>query len=186
MSEDTVNKDSACSSVFKSNWSEHEKFLLLKSLKLYGHKNVAAISTFLSNKSKDEIEATINHLKSKSKITKKNTSSINDWLRNRLIKKKSTVIRQVLLFISLFEKNSSDNRMYDYREIYRYLYKLSCNMKNIKLSKSNQDILFKTLSQIDNKVTSTSQQDEVILHLEKLFNRNKNIKTYPGKKAANN
>lgn len=185
MSDDTVNKNPACSSGFKFNWTKHEKFLLLKSLKLYGHKNIAAISTFLSNKSQDDIKDTINYLKNKSKIVKKNTPLINDWIEHKLIKKKNTLIREVLLFISLFEKNPSDNRIYDFREIYRYLYKLSCNMKNIKLSKPNQDILYKAFTAIDNRITTTPQQDEIILHLKKLLNENKNIKTYPGKKAAN-
>ncbi|XP_014599186.1 PREDICTED: uncharacterized protein LOC106784309 isoform X2 [Polistes canadensis] len=162
MSNDTVNKNSACSSAFKSNWTKHEKFLLLKSLKLYGHKNIAAISTFLSNKSQDDIKDTINNLKSKSKILKKNTPLINDWIEHKLIKKKNTLIR----------------------EIYRYLYKLSCNMKNIKLSKPNQDILYKAFKVIDNRITTTPQQDEIILHLKKLLNENRNIKTYPSKKAT--
>ncbi|XP_043496660.1 uncharacterized protein LOC122520603 isoform X2 [Polistes fuscatus] len=163
MSDDTDDKNSACSSAFKSNWTKHEKFLLLKSLKLYGHKNIAAISTFLSNKSQDDIQDMINNLKSKSKIVKKNTSLLDDWIEHKIIKKKNTLIR----------------------EIYRYLYKLSCNMKNIKLSNPNQDILYKAFTVIDNRITTTPQQDKLILHLKKLLNENKNIRTYPSKKATN-
>ncbi|XP_015176627.1 PREDICTED: uncharacterized protein LOC107066487 [Polistes dominula] len=183
MNDKSVIKNPSCSSAFKSSWSKNDKFLLLKSLKLYGHKNVAAISTFLTNKSQDDIKDTINCLKIKSKVVNKKKSLINDWIESKLIKKKNKMIRQALLFISLFEKNSFDNKISDYREIYRYLYKLSCGMKNTNLSELNQDILYKTLTEIDYKITTKPQKEEIMLHIEKL--RNKNIKTYPGKKAAN-
>ncbi|XP_047345229.1 uncharacterized protein LOC124947296 [Vespa velutina] len=182
---DTVNEDAGCSSSLEKRWTRSEKLLLLKGLKLYSHKNVASISTLIPNRSQENIEAMINELKIKSKAIKKDKQPlINNWLQSEPFKNKNTLIRQALLFICLFEKHSSStDRIYDYREIYRFLYKLSCGCEIPKLSDQNQEILYESLSEVIQKITNTHHQD-VILYLEKLLNQKKNVKTYSGKKTS--
>ncbi|KAL2720414.1 hypothetical protein V1478_010680 [Vespula squamosa] len=179
---DTVNENAGCSSSFEKKWTRSEKLLLLKGLKLYSHKNVASISTLITNRSQENIEAMINELKIRSKAAKKDKQPlINDWLQSEPFKNKNTLIRQALLFICLFEKHSSStDRIYDYREIYRFLYKLTCGYETPKLPEQNQEILYEALSEVIKKITNTHHQD-VILYLEKLLNQKKNVKTYSRK-----
>ncbi|KAK2580511.1 hypothetical protein KPH14_006246 [Odynerus spinipes] len=184
----TSKAATASNSTFKTHWSKREKLRLLKALKIHGHTDINKVTNMVATKSQKDVEVMINKLMVQSQAIKSNTNPIiNEWLECESIKKtikKKSLIRQVLLFIYLFEKHptSTDGKC-DYRAIYHFIYKLFCGCEAPELSKENQKLLYEVLSEVIEQTVSKPQKD-IIITLEKLLDKKAGMRTYPGKKKA--